>query len=61
MRNKFGWDIRKYTQFDGAVNLVSVFGKFISKYVIHSFNLLYHVREGKWCPAPMNVTLKREK
>ena len=40
MRNKFGWDIRKHTEFTGAATLVSVFGKFISKYLIHRFNLL---------------------
>jgi PCFT/HCP family folate transporter-like MFS transporter 1/3 len=26
MRNKFGWDIRKHTEFTGAATLVSVFG-----------------------------------
>jgi len=40
MRNKFGWDIRKHTEFAGAAMLSSVFGKFISKYLIHRSNLL---------------------
>jgi hypothetical protein len=39
-RNKFGWDIRKQTEFVGAAMLVSVFGKFIRKYLIHRSNLL---------------------
>jgi len=39
-RNKFGWDIKKHTEFAGAATLVSVFGKFISKYLIHRSNLL---------------------
>ena len=40
VRNKFGWDIRKHTEFAGAAMLVLVFGKFISKYLIHRSNLL---------------------
>ena len=40
VRNRFGWDIRKYTEFASAAMLVSVFGKFISKYLIHGSNLL---------------------
>jgi hypothetical protein len=60
-RNKFGWDIRKHTQFSGAAMLVSVFGKFKRKYLIHRSNILYHVHGGNLCTAAMDVMLKHVK
>jgi hypothetical protein len=33
-RDRFGWDIRKYTQFGSIVTLLTLCGKFIRKYVV---------------------------
>jgi hypothetical protein len=47
-RDRFGWDIRKYTQFGSAVTVVSLIGKYIRKVLAINKNHINKLRGNKF-------------